>query len=225
LILSATANEFIYRLLEKYGFEVEFIEIPNASHNSTIYQDLTYSNTHSSLKDRKNFEAYREAIDSLEVPVITHLGWKQNFKNADPSIHFNKCSGYDHLKGKDIAVIGAIHRPPYSYALMACCFTESFIGVELPKAEMIEIESRAGFFRYKSFENNTFRMLQQHFIEEAQIQAMGRTRYLRETVNIYLFSNYMITPHFTPISLKDSYKETLGNEPISETDSEPDEEE
>jgi hypothetical protein len=221
LVLSATANEKIYRILERYGFEVEFVEIPNAIHESTIYQDLTYSNSKASLFNRENLEYYIKEVDALNADVITHKDSRSLFKKSHETMYFGQCSGFNDLENKDVIVLGAKHLAPHSLALYACCINESLVGQEISKPDMIEIESRAARFRYNSFENEILRMFQQHFIETSLLQAIGRPRYLRNKINIYILSNYFITDKFEQITLKDNYKDKVDSNPIAETDSEP----
>jgi hypothetical protein len=200
----------MYRVLERDGFEVEFVEIPRCIHNSTIYQDTTYSNSQSSLKNRMDWESYRKAVDVLNVPVITHKAWKKQFKHGHKEIHFNKCSGFDSLFGFDIAVIGSIHRPTYNLALLACYFDEALVEQDLPKPEMLYIESNAAIFRYLSYENPIFRMTHQFYLEEAIIQAVGRARYIHKDVNIYLLTSYVIFHEYQPFELlKDNKADDL----------------
>jgi hypothetical protein len=209
MILSATANPIQYKMLENLGFQVDFVEIDRIKHNSIIYQDDSHSNSPYSLDKRRkeNPEGFREyirAIDSLNVPVITHQKQKVQFIHHDEFSHFNRCSGLNHLKNKDICVVGAMNRPTYNLALLASLVDQSLIGTDLPQPKFVEIESKAASFIYYSYENLVLRNLHQHYIEESIYQAVGRSRFNRFNVTVYLISSYYLFPEAILFNLPDA---------------------
>ena len=97
-------------------------------------------------------------------PVITYKHFKKYFSNADEKIHFNKTSGFDHLKGKDIDVVGTTHLNHVAYGLYA-----KVMGIDLVKSDFTMNwmkDSRNGLeFWFYTFLNPDLRELQMSIIE------------------------------------------------------------
>ena len=78
---------------------------------------------------------------------------KKLFKNADKIVHFGNTSGYDHLKGIDISVVGTDNKPLYVYFFYA-----KIIGMKLKGSDNL-LDTRIiewGGFRFKPQTNIDF---------------------------------------------------------------------
>jgi hypothetical protein len=104
-------------------------------------------------------------------------------------MHLGKTTGFDGLKGKDIAVVGTPHIKIANYLLYA-----KALGIAI-KTEDFSLSSQRvkhnGFeFRFRTFDRKELQLIQFHFIEEQLRQAVGRARVLRTSAKVLLLSNY-----------------------------------
>jgi hypothetical protein len=185
IIISATANEYIYKQL--YGERVKFIDISKVGLQGAIIQDTKYSLSRASLKNENVYTQIQNQVKDL--PVITFSAYKHLFPNAVPDIHYGKCTGSDEFKGKDLAVIGTPHIKVVQYLLYAKALEIKIcpqdFRLELSRVIHNDIE-----FRITTFTKRELQLIQFHFIEEQLIQAVGRARALREPCIVYLYSGY-----------------------------------
>lgn len=182
IIFSATASEYIYKILYP---TCKFIDITNIEIKGSIIQDTQYSFSRTSLY--KNIERAIEKTKNL--PVLTFKSLLHYFPNAIQDIYFGNCLGYDNLKGQDINIVGTPHNNPLVYSLYAKALninydTEDFITYKQ------QVKRNGYLFNFKTYYNEGLRELQFYFIEKDLIQAVGRLRLLRYANTAYLYSNY-----------------------------------
>lgn len=184
IILSATSSEILYRYL--FGDRLKFYDIGNVELAGFIEQDTKYSFSRSSLS--RNIA---QAIEKVgELPTITFATFKHQFPNAVEHIHFGKTSGFDKLRGKDIAVLGTPHMNPIVLALYT-----SVLGMQVRASDFNKIGQKCvnhnGFrFWFNAYDNEDLRLLQFYFIESDLRQAVGRARVNIELAHVKVFSNY-----------------------------------
>lgn len=184
IILSATADETIYRHL--LGDRLQFHDIGNVELAGVIEQDLKYSFSRSSLNRHLDY-----AKDKAQgLPVITFSKFKENFQNGVEEAHFGKTTGFDGLKGQDLAVIGTPHVNPITLILYS-----KVLGMDVQTSAFNQIGQQIvehnGFrFWFNAYDNLNLRHLQFFFIEAELRQAVGRARVNTETAHVYLYSNY-----------------------------------
>ena len=183
IILSATANEFIYKKL--LGDRLHFYDLSNVELTGMIEQDTKYSYSRQSLQEHLE-ETVNRAGD---LPTITFANYKHNFINPVEECHFGKTSGFDGLKGKDIAVVGLPHSNQIMYLLYAQVlgikFKPSDFKMHYQKVKHNNLE-----FPINTYDNEGLRQLQFFCIESEQRQAVGRARVLREPAWVLLLSGY-----------------------------------
>lgn len=186
IIISATADEFIYRKL--YGDRVKFIDISNVEMKGSVVQDTRYSYSRSSLGQAEVRNYVEQKASDFEY-LVTFKQYKYYFPNAVEDIHYGKCTGFDRLKGQRIAVVGTPHLRTVDYLLYAQALgiQESLHNFNLQQQR---VEHNGFEFRFRTFPTKSLQLIQFHFIEEQMIQALGRARALREPVETILFSNY-----------------------------------
>ena len=191
VIMSATVPVEFYKKM--YGDRVEVVDIKNVEQQGKVIQHTKRSCS------RHGMGRYGQTI-SKEIgdkPVITFMKHKNTFKNPVNEMHFGNCSGYDSLKGKDIAVVGTPHRNNVEYFLLA-----KVLGVEFKTTDTSmtyqKIEFNGFRFNFNCFDHNDLRSIQLSLIESDLIQAVGRARTLRTDAKVDLYSNY-------PLSISDEF--------------------
>ncbi len=192
IIMSATLPIYIYKKL--YGDRIEVIDLTNVEQQGTITQHTKRSCS------RQGLRHYAQKI-SEEVgdkPVITFKDFGHHFKNPVKGMYFGNCSGYDSMKGQDMAVVGTFHRNPLEYYL-----TASVLGIDLRTTDTTmshqKIEYNGFRFKFNCFDHEELRQIQLSLIESDLIQAVGRARTLRTTAHVDLYSNF-------PLKIADEFR-------------------
>lgn len=206
IIMSATANELFYRKL--YGDRVKFVDISNVEAKGVIVQNTDYSYSRASLKSASVYKKVQDKVK--DILTITFIDYKPLF-NSVPDIHLGKCSGFDELRGENIAVVGTPHLRVAHYLLYA-----KALGIKVYpqdfKLKYLTVRYKGIRFRFPTFVRLELQLIQFHFIEEQLIQAIGRARALRYPVVILVFSNFplaesRLSDEFTEIELERIYLE------------------
>lgn len=188
IILSATANEGLYRKLFPKG--LEFIDLSQVEFKGQVIQFSDKSFSRSALK--RNEDRLKVAENFLpNLPVITFKKLGLTIPEADQTVYYGKCEGYNHLSGKDIRIIGTPHLNVGTYLLVA-----KALGIELPPdaAQLRQMKVQHNGFEYYlyTFENEHLRAIQFYFIERELIQAIGRARLTDNEAVVFLFSDFPI---------------------------------
>jgi hypothetical protein len=186
IILSATASEYIYRQL--YGERLVVHRLCNVEQRGEIIQ---YTNRSCS---RTGLDKYANAISSQikEInhdAVITFKNYKRKFDKSDKLVHFGNCSGYDHLKGKDIVVVGTPHQDNTQYFLLGKLLGLRWSDTDA-KMEMRKVEHEGMEFKFNTFNHEGLRAIHLGLIEGELLQAVGRARTVRTVAKVHVFSNF-----------------------------------
>ena len=182
VILSATAPVEIYRAL--FGDRLHVIELTDVEQQGTIIQHTKQSCS------RNAMNRYADSLSQKvgDLPVITFKRFKSSFKNPVEDMYFGNCSGYDNLKGKDIAVVGTPHRNNVLYHLIAAQINGANINNHNMTFQKVEYN---GFrFKFNCFDDPLLRNIQLSLIESDLIQAVGRARTLRTNATVQVYSNF-----------------------------------
>jgi hypothetical protein len=190
IILSATANEEIYKTL--YGDRVCFHDLSNVEPSALIEQHTTHSMSRTSLPNHLDWA--RETVGSL--PVITFANNKILFSNPVEEAHFGKCTGFDGLKGKDIAVVGTPHPSPSTIALYGAALGILEAGASVPKPRKQTVNHKGFSFPFTTYDSLELRTLHFHLVENDLKQAIGRARPYSESCKIILLANYPLPEAF-----------------------------
>ncbi len=192
IIMSATIPVYIYQQL--FGERVEVIDIQDVEQIGTITQ---YTNRSCS---RQGLNKYGEKIGEMlgDKPVITFKDLGHFFQNPIKEMYFGNCSGYDSMKGKDLAVVGTPHRNPVEYFLIAKVLGTNFKTSETTMT-FVKIDYNGFRFKFKCFDNEELRNIQLALIESDLIQAVGRARTLRTSAHVDLYSNF-------PLKISDEFR-------------------
>jgi hypothetical protein len=182
IILTATAPLSIYKCL--FGDRIEIIDMIDVQQTGKIIQYTKKSFSRNSLKNQIN----KVSEEIGDIPVITFKSFQGQFLNPS-NMWFGNCSGYDQLKGTDIAVVGTPHINNVVYFL-----TAKVLGIDFKTSDTIMSFQKVihnGFeFKFNCFDHEELRMIQFSYIESELIQAVGRARTLRTNATVHLYSNY-----------------------------------
>lgn len=183
IIMSATIPIEIYEKL--YPGRIEVIDIGDVKQMGSVIQFTKRSCSRNSLNRYSSLIS--NEVD--EKPVITFKAFSSQFKNPVKDMYFGNCSGYDSLKGKDIAVVGTPHRNNIESFLTAVV-----LGIEFKTTQTTmsfqKIEYNGFKFKFNCFDNEDLRMVQLSLIQSDLIQAVGRARTLRTNAKVDLYSNF-----------------------------------
>ena len=182
VILSATAPVEIYRAL--FGDRLYVIELTDVVQQGTIIQYTKQSCSRNALS------RYADSLSQKvgDLPVITFKRFRASFKNPVEDMYFGNCSGYDNLKGKDIAVVGTPHRNNVLYHLIAAQLNGATTSNHSMTYQKVEYN---GFrFKFNCFDDPTLRNIQMSLIESDLLQAVGRARTLRTNATVQIYSNF-----------------------------------
>ena len=183
IIMSATAPVEIYQKM--LGDRLVVITLGDIKQRGKIIQYTKRSCS------RNGLGQYIKKISSEvgELPVITFKSFKSNFSNSVEEMHFGNCSGYDTLKGKDIAVVGTPHRNNIEYYL-----TGKALGIDFEIIQngmsMNEISYNGFEFKFNCFNNEELRLIQLALIQSDLKQSVGRARTLRTNAIVKVYSNF-----------------------------------
>lgn len=183
IIMSATASEIVYKNL---GVEVEIIDLGKIKMVGNIIQNTRFSMSKQSLNSR--IDLLVEKVGDL--PVITFADVKSKFRNPVTEMHFGNCSGYDVLKGKDIAVVGTFNRPTFVYTLTALALGFELTNQDFEKPDNELVEYNNYRFKCNTFKSKVLQQIQCDYINQDLVQAVGRARALRENCTVYLYSGF-----------------------------------
>jgi len=125
----------------------------------------------------------------MDVNIITHKKYHDLYKKEFPQLqgYFFNTEGYDHLKGKNLVIIGTPWRDLNSYKLDACIFDMNVTDFST-KWQECELECRK--FWFNAFNDLQLRELQFQSIENELLQAIGRGRHLRYNITVYYYGNF-----------------------------------
>lgn len=183
IIMSATIPIHIYQ--ELYGDRVEIIDITDVKQQGSVTQ---YTNRSCSRDGLKNY-GKKVSKKVGDKPVLTFKTMRNQFKNPVDEMYFGNCSGYDSLKGKDIAIVGTPHRNNAEYFL-----TARILGIDVNNIDSSmlfqKVEYNGFRFKFNSFVDEGLRNIQLSLIESDLIQAVGRARTLRTDAHVDLYSNF-----------------------------------
>jgi hypothetical protein len=183
IILSATANEMIYRRM--YGERLDFVDIGIVTTVGKIKQYTQWSYSRANVKEDENLNIAK--VITGNKPVITFKNQKKQFPEVKAT--FGNLTGLDSFAGEEMVVVGTYHLNPTVYLLYAHA-----LGYKPVDASMsYRIIERNGMeFYFFTFNDEVLREIQLAFIEAELMQAVGRARILRNDCIVTVLSNLPI---------------------------------
>ena len=181
-IVSGTADNWIYeKLLGNREYEFHNLGIAKNIVPVVQYTGKAYT--------KKQMQKGDAPLLQDNSTVITYLDHKNNFTTADDQAHFGNTSGFDHLKGKTLSVVGTPIPAPTVVLLYAKALGLDYVNQEKEYRSFLLDNYRFDMFTYKD-ENlaNIELKLTQMELE----QAVGRGRTVRTDAQLELFSKVPI---------------------------------
>lgn len=151
------------------------------------------------IKVKDLFQYAKDTFDTYNLDVDYVITFKDQIEYAleqgfnvpimpDGSyIHLYNSEGIDTLKNKKIAIIGKFDVHPSYYNNLWLEWGEK--GKPTMANQRMELESSGIKYTTFLYQDERMRNIQLDNIQEKSIQAAGRARALRESTNVYLFSN------------------------------------
>ena len=204
LILSATLNSYISSLILPKASHESVTNIQHSSNKLFQISDKSFS------KNQMKKDSYKRHLDFIssvaeDHSIITHFstGIKNLFpKDKLSSLSIENCEGSDIHKGQKIMVVGTPNLPNYVYLLYARSLGIKFTEEDL-KWVMQQITDDRGTYSIMTFKGDNLRRLHFYYLESRIIQAIGRSRSLREeSAEVYYFGNFPI-PWLKQISFRE----------------------
>ena len=185
IIVSATADHSIYSKF--FGAnQVSFYECKQARYLGNLFQYPQISMSRTSLESHPGLiRRLMRHFNLDERHVITFLKEKIGF------LHFGNTEGSNSLEGEDILVVGTPYHADFLYKLIA--FTMGLEFDEDSEATQMPVEHNGYQFWFTTFKNSELQAVQFWMIESELEQAVGRARLLRNSCNVYLFSNFILS--------------------------------
>jgi hypothetical protein len=185
IILSASSPDVYYKTLLGDRFSCVDLTAVETVGKQIQHTKKTYSKQCMKRDTAKIDDLNAKTNDSV---VITHKSYKDSFDNTT-EMHFNNCSGYDELSGKNIAVIGTPNKPSYYYTLFA-----ALIGHHTKKSKIKygnrKVTWRGMRFTMATFDDNVLADIQCALVECELLQAAGRNRVLRKNCVTQIYSSF-----------------------------------
>ena len=191
IVLSATANETLYRQL--FGDRLEFIDLSGTEtrgrcivRNSRGYSKRSIAGDVKGFAEQVRMDRDRYGFDC----VITHQAFVDALNKADIPVagHFGALEGLDRLGGRDIAIYGTPSIPQFSYKLYAHLLDIDIAGDVLEYGWRTIRRGEFEFQMYLCSENPAMHELQIGLIEAELIQAVGRARLVRNDCTVHVFA-------------------------------------
>ena len=195
VIASASASQ---RLYEEFLGEVntEFVSMPRIEYEGELVLHPKKSFANCSLSGavkQKTLAAVQEILG--EFPGAGVIGSKK-LKNALPAelksrviCTFGATEGLNAYEGRDLVVIGALHRPDFVYKLLAVALGHR-LGIDTTLELNYRPIKRNGFdFHAVAFDDELLREIQFALIETELEQAVGRARLVSNACRVDLFTN------------------------------------
>ena len=181
-IVSGTADNWIYeKLLGDREYDFHNLGIAKNIVPIVQYTGKAYSKTQ---------------MQNGEVPmlqdstaVITYKDHKHHFDNADEQTHFGKTSGFDHLKGQTLSVVGTPIPHPTIVMLYAKALGLDYTNQEKEYRSFLLDNYRFDMYTYT---DENLAKIELKLTQMELEQAVGRGRTVRTDAQLELFSKVPI---------------------------------
>jgi hypothetical protein len=197
IILSATANEGIYRKL--FGDRLRFIDLSGTETKGALvlHSDQSYSRSNIAQlgKDEmsKAVTAHAEQYGLDGVIVYKASAEGQGTErlvvgtNVPVLCHYGAQYGLNGFSGKRIGIYGVPHKPGHVYKMYGRA-----LGIDCGEdMKVCEVDRNGYEFSLWTYENESLREIQLWMLEAELTQAVGRARLVSEPdAAVHLFSNY-----------------------------------
>ena len=183
-IASATADEFFYdKLLGKENYKYTFLGKAKNKKPIIQYTSKRYSKNALTKDDLP--------IINKESTVITYKDYKEKFPHSDEVIHFGNSEGYNHLKGKNISIVGTPIKPIQIVMLYA-----KILGIDFEDEDLefnrrpFVYKGQGVIFKYNihTYKNDELANIDVRLAMKELEQSTGRSRANRTDSETEVFS-------------------------------------
>ena len=183
IVMSATANAEIYRMLTHYDVFDYPCKMAEYRGELRLYPKYTFSR-HALLEQKGIMEYLKKQIG--DDVVITFKAFEKMF---DTKYHYGAIEGLNCLEGKNISVIGLPNVDELVYKLYGMA---AGVNVDQYHMRAMRVEYNGYDFQMNSFDNEKLRMIQLWMLESLLEQAVGRARLLRYNCTVKVFARFPI---------------------------------
>jgi hypothetical protein len=206
IILSATANEKIYRML--FGNRLDFIDIGPVQQVGRIIQYPENSNSRWKFKDKRDYRKAQEIAGNK--PVITYKEYQKLFFNSVG--YFGALRGLNAFSGQDLVIVGTPNIPKATYLLLA-----KALGIQIKKGDTamsyMPVRWNGFEFWFQTFKKPELREIQFYKVESELIQAVSRARTIRHNCTVTVLSNFpVLGAEFVDSKIKEKDESSLFEE-------------
>ncbi len=204
IIMSATLNMDVFN---REFDNPKMVDTGMVGDGGKLIQFFDHSFSRQMLGNENNHDEYiqylNECIDSqgMSVVDVTALTYKTMKKfnevlekegyTVEDSVYFGKSSGFDHLKGKNLAVIGSPNITDAAYKMYALLLFGDGFNVHEKINTKTKLENTGLSVRYPTFEDKTLSTVQRYVLESELLQMIGRARLVNyPECRVLLFSRY-----------------------------------
>lgn len=223
IIFSATISKLIYNTLynditvletQKIQSKGKIIQYSKNTSRRQISTQILFNEF-----DKQEMEWREVNNDILQLKdqikgrtIITFQKIKDKFTqfglNVHDKIHFGNCSGYNDLTGENIVIYGTPHMNSVQYLLLAkqLGFDVSDTTIKYRIVKRNEYE-----FWFATFSTPELQEIQMNLIETELLQAIGRSRALRNDCEVMVFSDFPIPGAEVYVKDKNKYVNKNGD--------------
>lgn len=183
IVMSATANAEIYRMLMHYPVYDYPCKMAAYKGELKLYPKYTFSR-HALLEQKGIMEYLKDRIG--DDVVITFKAFEDLFHTK---YHYGAIEGLNCMEGKNISVVGLPNVDELVYKLYGMA-----AGVNVDNCNMrsMRVEYNGYDFSINSFDNEKLQMIQLWMLESLLEQAVGRARLLRYDCTVEVFARFPI---------------------------------
>lgn len=188
IILSATASKSVWQMVDE---DIEFLELSAPVKNKgTVIQYLDRNTSKGKLTPEVQEEIVLEMRQQGFNIFISykHDKFFGEATGVDKQATFGATAGLDHMKGKDLAVVGTPNLTEADYNLQAFALSGN-----LPSRMAQRNVEHNGFrFPLYTFEKGFYQDYQLYCIESEILQSVGRARVKRTDANVVVLSHFPV---------------------------------
>lgn len=183
IVMSATANAEIYRMLTHYPVYEYPCKMAEYMGKLRLYPKYTFSR-HALLEQNGIMDYLKEKIS--DDVVITFKAFEDLFHTE---YHYGAVEGLNCFEGKNISVVGLPNVDELVYKLYGMA---AVVNVDNCNMRFMRVEYNGYDFQINSFDNEKLRTIQLWLLESLLEQAVGRARLLRFDCTVKVFARFPI---------------------------------
>ena len=199
LILDATPPKTLLEGL--FGStRVVFHDNPVPELIGTIKQDHSDSFSRTKMNDDEDFEVLLQILEDANIKdthtIVTFKAQIERLRDAgfkvDDDCYFGNEFGFNHLSGKHLAIVGTPNLSPETYLAQAYASGVDVESITETNMTFTSISYNGFTYRFYTFQHSILQNIHLEFVNGSLMQAVGRARALREDVEVWVFSNFLL---------------------------------